>query len=52
MTQYTMSGASPVTVDVGDMAYYVDGYIPDLAIYQGSWNYGSGQNSASFLKIG
>lgn len=38
---------TPVTVDVGEMAHYVDGHIPDLAIYHGSWNYASGQKPAN-----
>ena len=38
---------TPVTVDVGDMAHYFDGFIPDLAIYQDPWNYGSGQKPAN-----
>lgn len=28
---------TPTTMDVGDMAHYSNGYIPDLAIYQDNW---------------
>lgn len=40
-------GRTPVTVDVGEGAHYVDGHIPDLAIYRASWNYASGQKPAN-----
>lgn len=34
---------TPTTIDVGDMANYANGFIPDLAIYQDNWpNYNFG----------